>query len=122
MAKRSYPLELILRQHGTAELVNAHDETLWASDADEDFKEEFNDEFLQENDIDDILDYLFNADIISDDELDNFEGDKWEINMESMDDEDPLDEGTASGVYKTLNGKKGTKGDDEEDEDDEDEE
>ena len=58
MPRRSIPLELVLRAHGPVELLNSNDETLWASDADDDFREEFNDEFLQEEDIGDILEWL----------------------------------------------------------------
>ena len=84
MASRKYPLKLILRAHGPAELTNADDETLWASDADDDFREEFNDEFLQEEDIEDILDYLFDAEILSMNETDNLASDRWPVEIETL--------------------------------------
>ncbi len=84
MPKRTYPLELVLRAHGPAELVNANEETLWASDADEDFKEEFNDEFLSEDDLGDIFDFLYHNEIISDKEFDHFENQDWECIIESL--------------------------------------
>lgn len=85
MPRRSIPLELVLRAHGPVELLNSNDETLWASDADDDFREEFNDEFLQEEDIGDILDYLEEHEIISADEADHFVNEEWEFNIESLD-------------------------------------
>jgi hypothetical protein len=84
MAKRSYPLELILRAHGPCELLNSNGDTLWASDADDDFKEEFTDEFLEEEDIGDILDYLFDNDLLSMNEVDNFTNQKWQFNIETL--------------------------------------
>jgi hypothetical protein len=94
MPRRTKPLELILRAHGPAELLNADGETLWASDADEDFKEEFNDEFLQEEDIGDILEYLVDSDILSDEESDHFADETWEFNIETLEDtvKDPDDD------------------------------
>lgn len=88
MARRSHPLSLILTPHGTAELLNSKDETLWASDADDDFREEFTDEFLSEDDIDDILDFLYENEIIDDDELESFEDEDFEIDVQCLDDFD----------------------------------
>jgi len=85
MPKRSYPLELILRAHGPAELVNSDEETLWASDADDDFREEFNNEFLEEGDIEDILNYLADEEIISDKEFNLFADEKWSFSIETLD-------------------------------------
>jgi hypothetical protein len=84
MAKRSYPLELILRSHGPAELVNSDEETLWASDSDEDFREEFADEFLQEEDIEDILNFLCDAQIISEKEFKMFASEEWSVEIETL--------------------------------------
>jgi hypothetical protein len=84
MPRRSYPLTLILRAHGPAELVNSEEEILWASDSDDDFREEFNDEFLQEEDIGDILEYLYDSDIISDKEMDFFESEHWDCDIETL--------------------------------------
>jgi predicted dithiol-disulfide oxidoreductase (DUF899 family) len=84
MSRTRGPLELILRAHGIAELVDAREKTVWSSDADEDFKEDFNDEFLTEEDADDVLDYLVDNDVISEDEYDKFDTEEWEINIESL--------------------------------------
>jgi hypothetical protein len=84
MPRRILPLELVLRAHGPAELLNADEEILWASDADEDFKEEFNDEFLQEEDVGDILEYLADNDILSHEEADKFASQQWEFNIETL--------------------------------------
>jgi hypothetical protein len=94
MAKKQYPLELILRAHGPAELVDADDNMLWASDADEEFKEMLPDEFLSEDDIDEILNYLADEEIISDKEFDFFASQHWEVTVETMDDQvsEPDDE------------------------------
>lgn len=88
MAKRTYPLELILRAHGPAELVNANEETLWASDSDADFKDEISDEFLKEEDFRDILEYLVDAEIITQEELKFFAMETWDCSVESLDQED----------------------------------
>lgn len=92
MTRRTYPLELILRAHGPAELVNADEETLWASDADDDFREEFNDEFLQEEDIGDILEFLFDHEILSMNEFDQLTRENWDCTVESLDDTGPEDD------------------------------
>lgn len=88
MAKRTYPLELILRAHGPAELVNANEETLWASDSDADFKDEISDEFLKEEDFADILEYLLDAKLITQKEFNLFETEHWDCSVESLDQED----------------------------------
>lgn len=94
MPRRTTPLELVLRAHGPAELLNADGETLWASDADDDFREEFNDEFLQEEDVGDILEYLEENDILSAAETDKFANEQWEFNIETLEDsvKDPDDD------------------------------
>lgn len=92
MPRRSLPLELILRAHGPVELLNSDQETLWASDADDDFREEFNDEFLQEEDIPEILDYLEEHEILSLDEVEKFANEHWEFNVETVDTSAPDDE------------------------------
>ena len=91
LAHRTYPLELILRPHGTAELVNKHDETLWASDTDDDFKEEFS-EFLTEDDLDDVLDFLEGSEIISLHEAECFASGEWEVTIESLDEPEDSEE------------------------------
>lgn len=94
MARRKLPLELILRAHGTCELLNADNDTLWASDADEDFKEDFNDEFLNEEDIAEILEFLVYHEMLSDEEADKFVDGKWQFNVETLEDsvKDPGDD------------------------------
>jgi hypothetical protein len=87
MAKRTYPLELVLRAHGPAELLNADEDTLWASDSDDDFREEFNNEFLEEEDIGDILEFLLETDVINDKEFDHFANENWACNIETLENE-----------------------------------
>lgn len=84
MPKRTYPLELVLRAHGPAELLNADEETVWASDSDDDFREEFPDEFLQEEDIEDILNFLCDAEIISEKEFQHFAREDWSVEVEIL--------------------------------------
>src|SRR5712672_690188 len=85
MSKRrgNYPLELVLTAHGTAELVNNQEEILWASDDDDDFKEEFPD-FLGEDDFDEVLEFLHEAQVITDKEYDKFDTEQWEMKIESL--------------------------------------
>ena len=85
MARRIHPLELILRPHGTAELVNARKEVLWASDSDDDFKEDF-DDFLDDDDFDDVLDWIENHSLISGEEYDKFDTGEWEMTVETLED------------------------------------
>lgn len=72
-------LELILTATGGAEVVDIDTQlSLWASDSDEEFQEEFS-ETLDENDIDAVLDWLVNEGVMSDDEADEAE-----ISVESI--------------------------------------
>jgi len=92
-------LELILTHNGGAELVDlTAQQTVWASDSDDDFREEFV-EFLDENDIEAVLDWLIDNDHLSDEEADMAE-----ISIESLEGEKP-----------------GGPGDDEDDDDDDEE-
>ena len=84
MANRKQPLELILLAHGPAELVDANERTIWVSDSDDDFKEEFTEEFLREEDIPDILDYLRDEDIITEQEYNAFASDRWPTTVETL--------------------------------------
>jgi hypothetical protein len=84
MPSKKYPLELILLAHGPAELVNADEETLWVSDSDDDFKEEFTEDFLREEDIADILDYLRDEGIITESEYNAFASDRWPTTVETL--------------------------------------
>jgi hypothetical protein len=92
MPKKIYPLELVLRAHGTAELLNAEEDILWTSDSDDDFKEEITDEFLQEEDIGDVLEYLVDNDIINEKEFKLFEAEHWDCIIESLDNNEPDDD------------------------------
>jgi hypothetical protein len=105
---KSYPLELILRAHGPAELVDAHEKQIWASDSDDTFRDEFPDDFLSEEDIPDILDYLKDERIINDEEYGRLSSDAWDCTVETL-------ESTAGELPAPLD-------DDEEDDDDEEEE
>jgi len=92
---RNYPLEIILRHTGTAELVDAHDTTLWSSDADENFRETVSDELLTEEDLDEILDYLSENELLTDAEVARFESSEWDCTEESLEgdeaaNDDPL--------------------------------
>lgn len=84
---RKYPLEIILRHTGQAELVDGNDDVLWSSDSDPDFKDEVSQEFLTEEDVDDILDYLAESGELSDAEVARFENSEWDVTEESLSDE-----------------------------------
>lgn len=58
--------ELVIYAGGTAILTDEEDATVWASDADEDFAEEFPDVLTYE-DGDAIMEYLFDCDYLPDD-------------------------------------------------------
>ena len=88
MARRTYPLELVLTAHGPVELLNSNEETLWSSDADDDFREDFNNEFLHEEDIGEILEWLEDNNILNEDEAKHFADEEWEFNIESVDQDD----------------------------------
>jgi hypothetical protein len=63
-------LELVLLADGTVELNDVTaDQTLWSSDSDEDFQEEFP-EVVDENDIENVIDYLCEIEELSDEEAD----------------------------------------------------
>lgn len=62
------PHTLVLRYNGTAELLDSEEETLWASDSDDDFKDEVSAEFLTQGDVLDILDYLVDQDLLTDEQ------------------------------------------------------
>ena len=73
-------LELILNAHGGAELVDIKAQSpLWASDSDEEFKEEFPD-LLDENDAEAVFDYLIEAELLTESEADEAE-----LSIESLD-------------------------------------
>jgi hypothetical protein len=81
---RKYPLELVLRAHGTAELVDSDGTVLWVSDSDDQFKEEFTDEFLTEDDIEEILDYLIDNGVLIEMEYNALNSDRWDVKVETL--------------------------------------
>lgn len=101
---KNYPLELILRPEGTAELVDANDLTLWASDTDEDFQEEAFDDFLTEDDLDDLLAYLADSGVITEEEAAAFESGEFESYVESLPDAVGDDADIPAGdILRTVN-------------------
>jgi hypothetical protein len=61
---------LLLSRDGGAELIdNGTGQQFWASDSDDNFREDFT-ELLTEADLEDVLDYLVAADILSESEAD----------------------------------------------------
>lgn len=65
-------LELTFTRNGGAELSEG-DDIIWASDDDDDFRDEFADEFLGEKDTERVIDYLCDSSEISDDEAESVE-------------------------------------------------
>jgi hypothetical protein len=91
---RKYPLEIVLRHTGTAELIDANDITLWSSDGDEDFRETVTDEFVKEEDTDDLLHFLVENKYLKEAEAKHFETGEWDVTEESLEgDEDVSEEG-----------------------------
>lgn len=91
MSRRAYPLEIILRHTGHAELVDADGSILWSSDADADFKDRISSEFLNEDDIDEILAFLDDQEILTEDECRQFENGSWDVTEESLEGNDSTD-------------------------------
>lgn len=89
---KKYPLEIIFRHAGHAELVDAEDNVLWSSDADEDFKESISDEILSADDADDVLQYLEDSGHVTDREATNFESGDWPVTEENDDEDDDEDD------------------------------
>lgn len=76
---------LIFTADGKAELI-MDDETVWSSDADEDFADDGFDDFLTESeDLDGIIDFLMDKELIDD-------GEEIEIETEAADDSDDEDD------------------------------
>jgi hypothetical protein len=86
-------LQLVLLEAGGAELVDVESEsTVWSSDGDNDFREEFP-EVLSEDDLEHIIDYLEAAEVIDDREAETLEcmsdfGEEDELDGDFDDDED----------------------------------
>lgn len=83
-----HPLEIVLRETGTVELLDGNDDIVWSSDADADFKDEVSNELLVEDDMDDVLAYLEDHHIINEYEISKFEDGSWDVISEG-DDESP---------------------------------
>ncbi len=81
---RKFPLEIILRPTGHAELVDANDDTLWVSNSDPEFTDQVSSDFLTEEDVDEILAYLSDAEILNEYECSQFESGAWDVTEESM--------------------------------------
>lgn len=82
-------MELVFYYGGTAVLVDATGETLWTSDADE----EFGGELLTVDDADDVLDYLEGAGYVDDaDDVEVIESDAQGNRTPAADDDDDDDE------------------------------
>ncbi|MGH7748807.1 MAG: hypothetical protein ACREQ5_29200 [Candidatus Dormibacteria bacterium] len=79
-------LELVIRPHGAAELLDDREKILWSSDSDDKFREDFP-EFLGEDDIDEVLNWLYNQDILTEEEFDLFQDDTYDTIIESLDEE-----------------------------------
>ncbi|MGH7144768.1 MAG: hypothetical protein ACREJ2_11670 [Planctomycetota bacterium] len=76
---------LLLRANGTAELLDARGDSLWASDSDEEFQDQWaGSMFLNESDVIEILDYL-----VAEGELTEREADACVIDEESFTGEAP---------------------------------
>lgn len=75
-------VEVILTHNGGVEVVEYlpgdRERTLWASDSDDDFKEEFPD-FIDEDDLEHVLDFLVEREVLTEDEADQAE-----VSMESL--------------------------------------
>lgn len=88
-------LELVFTPTGTAELCRG-DHVLWASDDDDEFRDEHTEEFLNaDRDAQSILDYLVGADIIKEQQAEEleiveeaYEGDDLPESDESFEDEE----------------------------------
>lgn len=88
-------LELILTEDGGAELYDVNSEVqLWASDSDDEFREEFPD-ILDENDVEHVQDYLVAHEKMTEDEADIMEVSADTLEPETVngdDDEDDEDD------------------------------
>ncbi len=74
MADRVKPFQLVLRANGSAELLDRHDEQVWASDSDEDFQQDWaGSMFLKESDVEDVLEFLVEGGHLTEEEADDCE-------------------------------------------------
>ena len=68
MPKIGGPLELVFTDEGKAELFEG-DDPVWHSDADDDFRDEFEDDFLTADDAEEVLEFLVDEGYLQEDEL-----------------------------------------------------
>lgn len=88
------PSTLLLRANGTAELLDAGQSTLWSSDSDEDFVEQWAGTlFLNESDVPELLNYLIDVG-----ELTARQADRLAIEEEAFSEDDDGGEADASDV------------------------
>lgn len=93
---------LLFKADGTVELLNDKQQSVWTSDNDEEFMEEFDGEtfFSDENDSEDIIAYLHEQGIVDAEEhdIDIVENDL----EDETDDDDDDDDDTIDGEYEEL--------------------
>lgn len=84
-------MKLILTPHGTAELVDKYNRTLWASDDDQDFLEEFDgDDFIREEDVGEVLEYLADVQLIEDEDIDEIDVEVQSLQDDGDDDDSEI--------------------------------
>lgn len=92
--KETADFTLLFKADGTVELLDARNHTVWSSDNDDEFTEEFgNDMFSDEEDSEDILDYLNEHDFVNvdTDEIDIVENDLADESNDDNDGDDVID-------------------------------
>jgi hypothetical protein len=85
----SAPKVLNLTETGGAELLDADGRTLWASDSDEDYAEDFP-EFLNESDVPDLIEWLIEGERLTEDQAEALEIGEW--SLEGTDDDEGEDD------------------------------
>lgn len=84
---------LLLRANGTAELLDAHENQLWASDSDEDFQDEWaGTMFLNESDVEALLEYLVEHGQLTDREAQELEIEEESFAGDGDDSDEDLEE------------------------------
>lgn len=103
MNRQAWPLELVL-QGGTAKLLGKDGQVLWASDADEEFRESCSEigELVTEHDMDDVLDYLEESSIVSEREAMKFEDGEFETSELPADAGDPPNDWSNRHIYSAA--------------------
>lgn len=104
MTEPAADFTLLFKADGTVELLDRDNDTVWSSDDDDKFAEEFGGEtfFSDEDDSDDIIDYLDEQGIVdsSKDEIDIVEND---LEDETDDDDDSGDDDVIDADFKEVN-------------------